>query len=416
MAFDTTVADAVLKYDYQGPVREQLNSATVLLKRLKRNTEDFIGKQAYLPVHVGRNVGIGARRESHALPTAGYQQYDKALYNVTHQYGVIKLTGPVLAASKNNSGAFLKALDSEMQGLVRDLKTDVNRQLWHDGSCILTQTNVTGASTSVEVNSTKFLQPGMAIDIRNGSDGAEVAAGRTVSSITDDDTFVISGAAVTTDVNDVVIRDGVRGLSGDGFSAWGETMEMWGLEAIVSDADPGNGLTATVGNIARASYAWWKANVIANGGTARALTLDLMQQAFDESEIEGDTDPGLIVTNHAIKRRYAALLISDKRYPPGGEITLDGGYSALEFNGVPLVADKDASQTLEPGFLKAMYFLAMGSLEFEVLEDWQWMQRDGAILHRVEGYDQYTATMFAYIQLATNRPNANTKLADILES
>ena len=76
MAFtgmNLTDAANVLKTFYIGPVREQLNQGNVLLANLERDTSRtaFRGKEAYIPLHTGRNVGVGARAESGTLPVAG---------------------------------------------------------------------------------------------------------------------------------------------------------------------------------------------------------------------------------------------------------------------------------------------------------------------------------------------------------
>lgn len=423
MPLDTTVADAILKIDYEGPVREQLNLANVLLTKLKKTPqEDFVGRQVYIPVHYGQNVGVGARREAGVLPVAGSQLFDKATYTVKYLYGRIKLTGQVISSTKNSVGSFIRALDAEMKGITKDVKTDLNRQIWHDGSCALTKCATTSNSTSVEVESTKFLKAGMPIEVRVGTTGA-VSTGaldRTVSSVTDSNTFVISGAAITTDNTFYVFRKLTRGLTSEGFPvAWDYTSETWGLEALLSDANPGVGLVEKVGELDRSTKSWWKSTVMTNpagAGTARAVDLDLMQWVLDNAEIEGESQPGIILTNHALKRRYAALLVADKRYPAGGEITLDGGYKALEFSGIPLVADKDASLTATPQVLNRMYFVSLDSMEWQLLEDWQWMQRDGAVLHRLDDYDMYGATLYSYQNLIVTRPNANVVLADLSES
>lgn len=447
MAFDLSTISDILKIDYQGPIREQLNSATILLSKLRRNDREYQGKQAYLPLHKGRNVGVGARAESGTLPSAGNQQYDKAVFTTKYNYGRIRLTGPAIEASRNNVGSFVRAIQSEIQGLMRDLKVDLNRQLFHDGTSCLTQT-ISNSGTTIEVESTRFLQTGMQIVFANGADGTDKsgAGTTTVSSITDSNTFVASTAPGSAlDTNDIIIR----GDSADPANAsrdytssttWRTPLEMWGLEAVLNDMNPGRNRTDTeatavgargfdqdlssgrFGEINRVGDTFWDVNMLsptapgAAAGADRDLTLDLMQQAFDEAEIEGDADPGLILTNHAIKRRYAALLQADKRYPAGGEITLDGGYRALEFNGVPLVADKDASLTATPQFLKRLYFITMSSMEMLVLSDWKWMERDGAVLCRVANKDEYEATLYAYMQLACDRPNANSVLDGINES
>lgn len=422
MAFDLSAADKILKDMYQGPVREQLNNASFLLSRLRKTDKNFVGRKAIVPLHKGRNVGIGSRKDGGTLPTAGQQQYDNAIFRPIYHYGRLELTGPTIASTKNNEGAFIRGLNAEMKGLMIDLKQDLNRQLWHDGSGILARVDETSSDTIVTVSGTKFLQVGMLTDTIDG--GASLMTGGSaanpVVSITDATTVVMTNApgAAYASGADAFTRFGVRA------GTFAQAGEMWGLEIVVSDKDPdeftspARGVTDNFGEINRsdAAGAFYKANVMRNGGTLRALTTDLMQEAMDRCDIASDETPGAIMTNHAIKRRYAALLVADKRYPPGGDITLDGGYKALEFNGVALVADKDASLTATPNVLQCLYFVSMGSLEMQVLEDWQWMQKDGSTLSRVANKDAYEATLFAYMNLSCDRPNANCLLADISET
>jgi hypothetical protein len=423
MGFDITAADPILKDHYQGPVREQLNNATFLLSRLRKNDQNFEGRRAYMPLHKGRNVGIGARKIGGTLPTAGNQQYDKALFDPVYLYGRIELAGPAISRTKGNIGSFIRAVSSELKGVMIDLKQDLNRQLWHDGSSCLTQVNEATTDATQTVQGTKFLAPSMRVQVMstvttpgtikntgNEAISSVDAAAKTV-------TFPSTLAAATT-VTDIIVREGARD-SNTGVN--GVPTEMWGLEAAISHLDPdglATGLTSNFGEIDRSSAAgaFYKANRVHNSGVQRALSLDLMQEAVDLCDIASDEVPGAILTNHAIKRRYAALLVADKRYPAGGDITLDGGYKALEFNGISLVADKDASLTKTPDVLNRLYFLSMGSLEMQVLEDWQFMQKDGAILSRVANKDAYEATVFAYMNLGCDRPNANCVLEDILES
>jgi hypothetical protein len=412
----TSTIASILKEDYRGPVKELINQSSVLLSKLQRVKDGFQGNEIYLPLHKGRNVGTGARAEAAALPTAGSQQWDKALYKAKSIYTTIRLTGQAIASAKSNVGSFLRALDAELQFGAKDLKSNINRQLWGDGSSILTQCKVTGASATVECQSTKNLKPliGATIDICNGADGADRGYARVIASVTDADTFVITGGVTTTDVDDVIILQGTRDKTSAG--TWAVALEMWGLQALISNANPGNGLTDTIGGITRTANAFWQSNVIDNGAVVRPLTLDLMQQAFDTTDIEGAAVPGIILTNHACKRRYASLLVADKRYPPGGEITLDGGWKALEFSGVPLVADKDAGLVLTPQVLQAMYFIDMSALKLLVLKDFGWLDEDGDVLKYVTGFDMWEAVYGAYMQLAITHPQACAVLKDIDEA
>ena len=110
----------ILKEYYLGPVTEQLNNEVLLLSRLEAKSEDLVGKRAYVPLHWGRSGGVGARSEAAALPSAGKQQYERAVYDLKYLYGRVEVTGPSMAKTKNEAGAFLQALNLAQKILKED--------------------------------------------------------------------------------------------------------------------------------------------------------------------------------------------------------------------------------------------------------------------------------------------------------
>lgn len=46
--------DAILKTQYLGPIREQLNSSSVLYSRLEKNEDSVVGKNFTIPLHYGQ--------------------------------------------------------------------------------------------------------------------------------------------------------------------------------------------------------------------------------------------------------------------------------------------------------------------------------------------------------------------------
>jgi len=127
---DVSTYDSILKEDYLPPIRELLNDDKVLAEYIMDGDEWISGKHAYIPLHTGRNEGVGARAEDGTLPTALSQGYDNATYTSKYVYGRLRITGPVEAASRDTDGAFEKALDREVSGLMRDLKHEMNRIDW----------------------------------------------------------------------------------------------------------------------------------------------------------------------------------------------------------------------------------------------------------------------------------------------
>ena len=353
--------NSILKEDYLGPIRDQLNNSTVLLKRLKRNEEDVGGRIAYVPLHTGRNSGVGARADGGNLPAAGRQTYTNAQYNCAYNYGRIQVTGPTIAASRKDKYAFVKAVDSEIKGMVKDLKDDLNRQLFGDRSGILatcTVANGAGAATFT-VDDAQYIQVGMILDNMTGG-VAPVRFTRTVSAV-NRVTNVVTMTAVYAGAADVAIGDVICRTGNFG-------LEMMGLLGIVNNINTRDG--QFVGGLSRllAANGFWMGNVLANGGVARNLTLDLMQQGFDASEIEGG-EVSLIITSYAQRRRYLALVKADGRFV--NNLKMDGGFEALDYNGKPLVVDRH----MQPG---GIYFLDESTLELYRMSDFDWINKCAA--------------------------------------
>lgn len=384
--------DAILKNQYIGPLNEQLNNDIKLFKRVMGDNDCVVtGKNFTLPLHVSRNEGIGARPEGGKLPTAGSQGYVDAIVPMKYLYGVINITGQSIKATITDKGAFIRAVDSEMRGVTRDLKADINRQLFGDGSGKLAAATAnTTSSATVTVDTVKNLRVGMHIDIIAGTTASVTDA--VITAVDKANNTITHNKAAVIPASSFVYRHGTKDI------------EIMGLKGIISDVDPyTNGLQ----NIKVADNAWWKAIVLNNGGTNRALSLPLMRTVIDEVEIAGAGETSAIYTSHGVRRAYEALLQAERQYV--NTMKLDGGIETLAFDKLPIIAEKDCDAN-------RMYFVDEDMLTVLNLGDgnFEWMQEDGAILHRGEG-DAYGATLFRYCELATRARNAHAVLEDISE-
>jgi len=425
--------DAVLKEVYLGPIREQLNNVTIMLQKLARNTKDLSGKYGVIPTHMTRNLGVGARADSGSLPTAGQQGYVESKWKIKYNYGRFSVSGPTIKASKNDKGAFAKAVDANIKGLVLDVKKDFNRQLFGDSTGAVAVFNSDTVTTPLTVaglywDANKYLPDNQPIQALTVDDYATL---RPLDSGTQ---ALVNGAATATSVpfdggvftsavtGDLLCHHGsayVASGSNNGSSA----KEINGLRLIVDDgnspedADWWNtdGTPAgdyTLGQIDMNTYPEWKAVVKESGtprtsgiveATRRPITEDLMDQVVDDvADNGGKVD--LIMTTRPIRRTYVNALRSDKRFV--NTTKLEGGWTAIDFNGIPIVTDSDCTRD-------DMYFLTMSSLVLFEESDWDWMDQDGAILSRISGYDAYEAILYKYSQLGVYARNQNGRLTDI---
>jgi len=383
----------ILKNQYLGPIREQINSKIELLNRISGNDESVVGKNFTIPIHHGRNEGIKATGDGGDLPTAGSQAYQDCIVPMKYIYGRIEITGPTIKAASSNTGAFVRAVESETKGLAKDLKSDVNRQLFGNGSGVLATCGVTANATTVVVASTAKLRRNMVVDIVITATGVAGtgATARTILSVVNATTFTISGAAITTDNTYSVYRSGSRNL------------ELMGLGGIVSN-------TLTLQGLDVVTYDWWVANVMVNTaapGTPRALSETLLQQALDTTYTNSNGEVSALFTSVGVRRAYQVLLTNDRIYQNTGEFK--GGYKTLDYNGLPFMVDKDCTPN-------SIYLLDEDHLSFYQLSDWDWMDDDGSILSRVQNKDAYEATLCKYCELGCTERNAQTLLTDITEA
>jgi len=393
MAANLTVYDAILKEDYAPAIVEQLNSKTVLLKRLRRDSESIAGREFVVPVHGRRNEGIGARGESDSLPTAGAQGYDNATYTPKYVWGQIGVTQVVIEHTRKDRGAFIRAVDSEVRGMARDMACDLNRMFFGDGTGLLETCGTTSNSTTVQLDADapmKHLRVNMYIDILVKADGSAVAENRKITAIDKTNkTITIDGAAVTTDNTHGVYRAGNYGK------------ETEGLQNIISDTGALGGIDPST-----AGEEYWAAAVFDNGGTLRAIDETLMQKAFDAPSENSNGEVSLILGGFGVRRAYQNLLTSLKRYVK--PMQLEGGFSALEYNGKPFTVDKDCLPN-------KIFFIDESHLSLYQLAKPQWMTEDGGILKWDTGTG-YKAVYYWFCNLGTDERAAHALLDDITES
>ena len=412
----------ILKEYYLGPVTEQLNNEVLLLSRLEAKSEDLVGKRAYVPLHWGRSGGVGARSESAALPAAGKQQYEKAVYDLKYLYGRVEVTGPSMAKTKNEAGAFLQALKSELDGVRNDLKKDLARQVYGGGTGAIA-TGTAGSTTTltvpVEAIRKGQIYPGMVVDIFDVSASTTVAtyvkvAVDSVNVSTGVVTFAASGLdgasavplAAALASGDYIVRSGVTVSSASVDNTYSLSDEIDGLQRIVaSSATPLGGITPT-GN-----SAWWDnqrvtASGTAGSGSTYALTLEDIQKGLNLARIAGGM-PSSVITSLGVQREFYMLLQDLVRYvEPDSATGYAAGFKALSYNGMPIIADIDAPYG-------KMFILDESTIKVFSDQDWHFLDADGLTLRQVTGYDKFEAILARYMNLGATRRNNQVVIGSI---
>ncbi|MBO7736653.1 MAG: phage major capsid protein [Clostridia bacterium] len=382
-------ADNALKSFYLGAVSDQLNkSVNPLLAQIKQTTADIWGKDVRRVVRYGVNGGIGAGTEDGNLPTAGGNHYAQFVTTLKNLFGTIEISDKAIRSSTSNEGAFVNLLNDEMEGLIQSSSFNVGRMLFGDGKGTLA-TVASIASGVFTVDTVKNIAEGMIVDFVD-ADGNVLVGGRTVTKVDRKGKKVsVNGTTLTsTNVpnNSRIVIQNSNGL------------EITGLGAIFSDS-------ATLYGVNRADHDWMNPYKQTSVGT---ISETKIQTAIDYLEEVSGSKVNFIVCSWGVKRALAEQLSTYKRMVD--TVDLEGGYKAMSFNGIPVVADRFCPDG-------TMYLLNTNDFCLHQLCDWQWLEgEDGKVLKQIAGKPVYTATLVKYAELVCTRPCGQAMLSGITEA
>ncbi len=384
-----TSADNALKSVYLGAVSEQLDTAiNPLLAKIQRSTADVWGKEVRRLAQYGVNGGVGAGTEEGDLPSAAGNNYEQFVITLKNLYGTIEISDKAVRASENNVGAFVNLLNAEMDGLIRSSAFNFGRMLFGDGSGVLCKV-VSVSGNTVTADGVKNLIEGMVVDVL-AAGGAPIsgAKGRRVVAVDRAaKTFTLSGDALTG-----VAKDNLVCVQGS------YNLELTGLGAIFKD-------TGSLYGLDRATHKWMIPYMQSSVGT---LSETVMQKAIDWLEERAGSRVDFIVCSWGVKRALQNLL-SENRRSTDVEV-LAGGYKAMTYNGIPVVADRFCPDG-------TMYLLNTSDFCLHQLCDWKWLEGDdGKVLKQIAGKPLYTATLVKYADLVCARPCGQAMLTGITEA
>lgn len=375
-------ADAALKKYYLDAVKEQIDTqAGPFFTAIEKSTNDVYGKNVVKLVRPGINGGMAACAEDGDLPVADANKYIEFTTPLKNLYGTIEITDKAIRASKDNSGAVVNLLNAEMESLVKSANYNFSRMLFGDGKGTLA--TVSSATNSVvTVDSARNLEQGMIIDFNvSGEDGYNNLK------ITDVDkeknTFSVFGKTFdSTKVSKAKI------------TLHNTKDELTGLEAIFATSGSLYGVSK--------SNKYMVPYIQTNVG---AITEAKIQETIDAIEMRSGSRINMILCSFDTRRAVKKALSANNVMMPALE--LQGGYKAISYNGIPVVADRFCPA----GYI---YFLNTDDFELHQLCDWEWLQgENGEILKQVPGKAVYTATLVKYAELMCTRPGGQGLLKGV---
>lgn len=385
---DTSTYDNVLKTVYEGGIRELIPTKVRLYKKFQeKDARDWGGRYVEFPIKVGRNQGSGWGTELGLIPAAGAQQYATVRIPMRYQYGRIKLTAQVMKASQGSKAAFAPAMEQEMDGLIKDMTSEMGRSICYDGRGVLALVNVATTTTTTNVdspggvagatNGSRFIAPGMRITFVNPATGAvRASAVEDVITVPAAGTTFTTGttAAAATADNDYIVKyHGAQADAGN-VSNTSYAKESMGLLGLVDDGT----YVQTLHGINRTTYPLFQSTVI---GSVGAISADVLQRGIDLADQRGDGDIDTLVMHHSVRRAYLAVTDSNRRYIGGDLSRPDLGTVAakkgrISFGGIEIMEEKHFPYGIVVG-------LDSSSCSRYVEVAGEWMDEDGAILARV---------------------------------
>ena len=382
-------ADNALKSYYLGAVTEMLNTAAnPLLAQIKQSTADVWGKDVRRVVRYGVNGGIGAGTEAGDLPSASGNNYLTFVSTLKNLYGTIEISDKAMRASANNEGAFVNLLNDEMDGLVKSASFNFGRMLFGDGTGLLAHVTYDGKNVFT-ADTVQALAEGMIVDISDGEGEFAVTGRRVINVDRAQKKVTLDSATIGPDVLPEECFMSLQNSAG---------LELTGFGAIFADDNILYGVNRT-------KYSWMNPYIARSVGS---ISESKIQKAIDYVEEVSGSRVNFIVCSWGVKRALAEYYATYKQM--ADTIEIKGGYKAMSFNGIPVVADR---------FCPAgtMYLINTDDFCLHQLCDWQWLEgEDGKVLKQVPGKPVYTATLVKYAELICNRPCGQAMLTGITEA
>lgn len=376
------LASEALKRFYLPSLRYQLNVANPILAVIDRDKESVVGEEIRMALRYGRQGGIGNRADDGKLPTPNSRKTKQAKWDTKNIFARIHISDKTMRASRGGGG-FVSLLEAELEDAQTDARDNLARQIYGDGSGKLATFAAT-TGTTLPVDDPMYFVEGMLIDVVS-SGGLVTAEEREIISVDDDaKTITLKGAPVTTNAGDIATVFG------------NYEMELTGLGAIFTKDNELYGID-------RSQNKWFNPTLNDKGG---AVTEVGIQKMIDEVDRKAGGKTNFLISSYGVRRAYQDLLLATKRTTD--VMQLKGGYDALVYNNMPFTVDKYCQSN-------TLYGLDLDTISFFHIMDWDWLDQDGEILHRVESRPVWEATLARYCDMGCSKPKGNWRMTGLIE-
>ena len=357
------------------------------------------GREISFDIHTGPNFGIGARAAHHSattgyMPTPGNQSFVEGKLLSKHYYGTAEIDGSLIDASDGDEAAAMRALDSEMKFMPDQIRSQINIDLYGDGTGKLADVTASSSGTTITVDSTHKFIEGQPIVIA-AADGTG-AVERTITAINAASKQITVNSATSVTAASDIFRAGVHNTNVS--SEYGNACA--GMQQIVSDTFDYAGLDRSELEYVRTRAGMYSVN-------KTDYDPALFEDVFFDAKKRGNGKPSLIICDHNFYKYTGELL-----YPQGrwqlNQKTFSIGYPTLYVHDVPMVRDPAC-----PPWMALV--LDLDSFELGIERELSLVSEDKAEMVRKAGpngemCDAYQFAFCTRLNLLCNNPAANSKI------
>ena len=385
-----------LKLFYLPGLRYQLATATPTLAELEKTSDGVVGSEVVMALRYGRHGGTGNRTDDGTLPTPNPRKTKQARFPLKNFFAHIQITDKVIKASRNNDGAFANMLDTELSDALDDSRDNINRQIFGDGSgkmAVITAASWADNVLTLTVSSTLYFAEGQLLDIIDVSGNTVLANGSELEVlVVDDDASQIRLKCPNNIASAIEANNDFLTIAG----SW--NMEITGFGAVFTP-------DTTLYGIDRSQNKWMNPTIIHVNG-------EISESKLQEGVHTVDRKAGGIidfwVASLGVSRAYGDLLLASRQLVNPGTVKLEGGYEVVTFRGKPFVEDRYAPP-------ETLYGLQRETWRVYQLDEPDWLDRDGAILSRLETKPVWAATLAWYLELGCSKVRGNAIFTGIRE-
>lgn len=370
---------------------------------------------------------IGGITEGGSLPSAIAMDTAEAVFTAQPVVGVWETTWSLIMRAKRSKEAFKNAVSTHQDAIRTAFTQEMSVELLDNGLGRLAKLSAADNDTTQNnLDGQPTIRRGMVLDCMDTDNDTKHADSVSVTAV--DETvpnFTVSGAPSSTATDDFWCREDTTDDS------LNDALHLTGLLGIVDSADP----PSVVGDYAgidrgTAGNEFFEAVVLANGGTNRPLTADLMLQAKHVRRRAGGKSNKksnrnlAFLMNDTIERRYVelydAIRIADTGSGPfsgdvGPKDTFDeDGESNFTFSGIPIHVDVFAPANTV--FMLDLSTFSIGYVDSKVPRP-----IDEIFEGQVPFFRQTSNATFEKIwywegSLVCTKPRSNVQIQDVAES